>query len=185
MRIAIIGGIGSGKSEVLKVARNMSYACLSADEINNELLRTPEYIAQIQAAFPTCVKDGVVDKKELARIVFSDADKRKELNSIAHPRIMQKIAACDKSPLVCELPLFIEGGDTAFDEVVLVATSLARRVKRLKGRGLSTKDALARIRAQVSNRALKRYATVVITNNSSVETLREKAYEVFNDIIVK
>lgn len=185
MRIAIIGGIGAGKSEVLSVARSMGIACLSADEINNELLQTPDYIAQIQANFPDCVHDGVVDKKELARTIFADEDKRKLLNSIAHPQIMQRIADCDKSPLVCELPLFIEGGDMAFEEIVLVTTSLLRRIKRLKNRGFTTKTALARIRSQVSNNTLKRHATIVITNNGSVEQLRKKAFHVLTAIVTK
>lgn len=185
MRIAIIGGIGSGKSEVLSVAREMGITCLSADEINNELLHTPDYIAQIQELFPSCVNDGAIDKKELACIVFSDDDKRKLLNSIAHPRIMQKIAECTISPLVCELPLFIEGGDTAFDEVVLVSTSLAKRIKRLKNRGFNLKGALERIRTQVSNSTLKRHATIVITNNGSIEDLRKKARDVLGSIIAQ
>lgn len=185
MRIAIIGGMGSGKSEVLKVAREMGIFCLSADEINNELLQSDEYIAQIQAKFPTCVEDGVVNKKQLASIIFADDDKRKLLNSIAHPQIMQKIAECTHSPLVCELPLFIEGGDTSFDEVILVTTSLFKRVNRLKNRGFNYKTALARIRRQASNSMLKKYATVVIKNNGSIEKLRDKARVVLDAIIAK
>lgn len=41
MRIAIIGGIGSGKSEVMKIAKERGFFCISADEINAELLKTP------------------------------------------------------------------------------------------------------------------------------------------------
>ena len=48
MRIAIIGGIGSGKSEVMKIAKEAGFECVSADEINAELLRTPSYIAKIE-----------------------------------------------------------------------------------------------------------------------------------------
>lgn len=185
MRIAIIGGIGSGKSEVLKVARQMGIFCLSADEINGELLQTPEYIAQIQKAFPACVEGGIVDRKLLASIVFADDDKRKILNSIAHPQIMEKIAECKESPLVCELPLFIEGGDTAFDEVVLVTTSLVKRVKRLKNKGFTFKTALERIRAQVSTKTLKKHATIIIKNNGSIEDLRKKATFFFKNIVTK
>ena len=72
MNIALIGGIGSGKSEVLKVAREMGIAALSADEINAGLLKSPEYIEKIAAAFPGCVVCGVVDKARLASEVFSD-----------------------------------------------------------------------------------------------------------------
>ena len=65
MKVAVIGGIGTGKSEVLRVAREMGLACLSADEINADLLRNPEHIARIAARFPDCVVCGVVDKPRL------------------------------------------------------------------------------------------------------------------------
>lgn len=185
MRIALIGGMGSGKSEVLCVARQMGIFCLSADEINSELLQTSEYIAKMKDAFPTCVTDGAVDRKMLASIIFADENKRKLLNSIAHPQIMQKIAECNQSPLVCELPLFIEGGDTAFDEVVLVTAPLSRRIKWLKNRGFTFKTALDRIRTQVSVKTLKKHATIIIKNNGSIENLRDRAREVFGAVATK
>lgn len=51
MRIAIIGGIGSGKSEVLKIAKERGFFCISADEINSELLKTPSYIQKFKRRF--------------------------------------------------------------------------------------------------------------------------------------
>lgn len=52
MRIAIIGGIGSGKSEVMKIAKERGFFCISADEINSELLKTPSYIQKFKRRFP-------------------------------------------------------------------------------------------------------------------------------------
>ena len=72
MNIAIIGGVGSGKTEVLKVAREMGITALSADEINAELLRNPQYVEKVASIFPDCVVCGVVDKARLAAAVFSD-----------------------------------------------------------------------------------------------------------------
>ncbi|MEG2541428.1 MAG: dephospho-CoA kinase, partial [Clostridia bacterium] len=93
MRIAVIGGVGSGKSEVLNVARAMDIVCLSADEINAEMLTDSSYIKKIAEAFPNAVKDGKVDKGELATEIFSSHAKRQKLNSIAHPEIMKRIKA--------------------------------------------------------------------------------------------
>lgn len=185
MRIAIIGGIGSGKSEVVKVAREAGIFCLSADEINADLLKSQEYISKIAAIFPTVVKDGEVDKKALAHIVFQNDEMRKKLNSIAHPEIMSKIRECDISPLVCELPLYIEGGDRAFDEVILVHACLIKRIKRLKCRGLSNREAIARIRSQASESELKKYATYVLNNNGSIERLRADARCLFDELLSK
>ena len=186
MRIAIIGGIGSGKSEVMKIAKERGFFCLSADEINSELLKTPTYIQKIAAAFPNAVKDGEVDRKALAAIVFGDESARAKLNSIAHPEIMRRIAECNESPLAVELPLFVEGGDEAFDEIVYVRAPLFKRISRLKkGRGMSVKQAVSRIRSQVPSAVLRAKATIVIDNSRSLSALKERAYKTFNRILSK
>lgn len=185
MRIAVIGGIGSGKSEVVKIARDRGIFCLSADEINSTLLKDSEYIQKIAAAFPSVVKDGEVNRRALASIVFCDEQKRKQLNRIAHPEIMKKISECNEDPLVCELPLYIEGGDSNFDEIVLVDTCMLKRIKRLKGRGMSTKDAIARIRAQVSQKMLKEHATIIVNNNGSLDRLKKDVNALFDELIAK
>ncbi len=186
MRIAVIGGIGSGKSEVMKIAKERGFFCLSADEINAELLKTPSYIQKIAALFPSVVSNGVVDKGALAKIVFSDRGERKKLNALAHPEIMRAISECKESPLVVELPLFIEGGDEAFDEIVYVRAPLFKRISRLKkGRGMSVKQAVSRIRSQVPSAVLRAKATIVIDNSRSLSALQARANETFNQILSK
>lgn len=186
MRIAIIGGIGSGKSEVMKIAKERGFFCISADEINSELLKTPSYIQKIQTAFPTAVINGEVDKKTLASIVFSNESERKKLNAIAHPEIMRKIAEYAQSPLAVELPLFIEGGDEAFDEIVYVRTSLLKRILRLKkGRGMSVAQAIKRIRSQVPSSILMAKSTQIIDNKGSLDKLKKRATVLFDKILEK
>ena len=186
MRIAVIGGIGSGKSEVMKIAKERGFFCLSADEINAELLKTPSYIQKIATLFPSVVSNGVVDKGALAKIVFSDRGERKKLNALAHPEIMRVISECKESPLVVELPLFIEGGDEAFDEIVYVRAPLFKRISRLKkGRGMSVNQAVSRIRSQVPSAVLRAKATVIIDNSRSLSALKERAYKTFNRILSK
>ncbi len=186
MRIAVIGGIGSGKSEVMKIAKERGFFCLSADEINAELLKTPSYIQKIATLFPSVVSNGVVDKGALAKIVFSDRGERKKLNALAHPEIMRVISECKESPLVVELPLFIEGGDEAFDEIVYIRAPLFKRISRLKkGRGMSVKQAVSRIRSQVPSAVLRAKATIVIDNSRSLSALQARANETFNQILSK
>lgn len=184
MRIAIIGGIGSGKSEVMKIAKERGFFCLSADEINSELLKTPTYIQKIASAFPTVVKDGEVDRKALASIVFGDANARAKLNAIAHPEIMRRIAECKESPLAVELPLFVEGGDEAFDEIVYVKAPILKRIARLrKGRGMSAKQAIARIKSQVPSSVLRAKSTIVINNSKSLALLSKNTNKAFDAIL--
>lgn len=186
MRIAVIGGIGSGKSEVMKIAKERGFFCLSADEINAELLKTPSYIQKIATLFPSVVSNGAVDKGALAKIVFSDRGERKKLNALAHPEIMRVISECKESPLVVELPLFIEGGDEAFDEIVYIRAPLFKRISRLKkGRGMSVKQAVSRIRSQVPSAVLRAKATIVIDNSRSLSALQARANETFNQVLSK
>lgn len=184
MRICIIGGIGSGKSEVLKVAREMGVTCLSADEINAQLLCTPDYVGLIAKEFPFAVKDGKVDKPSLSAAVFSDNGARERLNAIAHPAIMRRINGESANPLVVELPLVLESGaaDT-FDEIVFVDAPLLTRIKRLKGRGLSTRRALSIIRTQAHRRDLKKIATRVIDNSQSLKRLRADAAKLLRALL--
>lgn len=186
MRIAVIGGIGSGKSEVMKIAKEKGFFCLSADEINAELLKTPSYIQKIAMLFPSAVANGVVDKGALAKIVFSDQNERKKLNALAHPEIMRVISECKESPLAVELPLFIEGGDEAFDEIVYVRAPLFKRIARLKkGRGMSVKQAVSRIRSQVPSAVLRAKATIIVDNSRSLSALQARANKTFNQILSK
>lgn len=186
MRIAVIGGIGSGKSEVMKIAKERGFFCLSADEINAELLKTPSYIQKLAALFPSVVSNGVVDKGALAKIVFSDQKERKKLNALAHPEIMRVISECKESPLAVELPLFIEGGDESFDEIVYVRAPLFKRIARLKkGRGMSVKQAVSRIRSQVPSAVLRAKATMIVDNSRSLSALQARANKTFNQILSK
>lgn len=186
MRIAVIGGIGSGKSEVMKIAKEKGFFCLSADEINAELLKTPSYIQKIATLFPSAVANGVVDKGALAKIVFSDQNERKKLNALAHPEIMRVISECKDSPLAVELPLFIEGGDESFDEIVYVRAPLFKRIARLKkGRGMSVKQAVSRIRSQVPSAVLRAKATIIVDNSRSLSALQARANKTFNQILSK
>lgn len=186
MKIAVIGGIGSGKSEVMKVAKEMGITCLSADEINDALLHEPVYISKIASRFPECVAHGVVDKPKLASVVFSDEKKRRALNDIAHPEIARRIAECDADPLAVELPLALESGmATAFDEVILVSAPKSLRLKRLERRGMPEARANAVMRVQVPEKELEKIATVILFNDGSLSALRAEAKAAFEKALGK
>lgn len=186
MKIAVIGGIGSGKSEVMKVAKEMGITCLSADEINDALLHEPVYISKIASRFPECVAHGVVDKPKLASVVFSDEKKRRALNDISHPEIARRIAECDADPLAVELPLALESGmATAFDEVILVSAPKSLRLKRLERRGVPEARANAVMRVQVPEKELEKIATVILFNDGSLAALRAEAKAAFEKALGK
>ena len=181
MKIAIVGGIGSGKSEVLKTAREMGFACLSADEINAELLLSPSYVQELSKLFPTVVQNGNIDKKALANIVFCDENAREQLNKLAHPLILDKIKYDTRSPLIVEVPLLFESGaEDMFDEIIAVVSPIGKRIDRLKSsRGMQEDDILARINSQVDDDEYLKVATHTIENDSSICDLQAKTKELF------
>lgn len=174
MKIAVIGGIGSGKSEVLSVAREMGIATLSADAINRELLCEKDYIALLAREFPFAVKDGKVDRAALAREVFFDGEARARLNALSHPRILARIQSATEDPLVVEVPLFAgSGAKRLFDKTLLVVCPDALRVERLLARGMTKEDIEARIAAQGEERYLA--GDVTLLNDGTMDELRQKA----------
>ncbi len=153
-KVAITGGIGSGKSTVLQTIKNLGYPVFSCDEINGELIRQPEYVKKIATLFPSCVKEKEIDKETLAKIIFSDDAARKKLNQAAHPLIMQrllsKIDEC-KTPLVfAEVPLLFEGDFVEFFDIILIVTRpLEDRIKSIVKRDkIDCERAKERILAQ-------------------------------------
>ncbi|MCM1306055.1 MAG: dephospho-CoA kinase [Bacteroides sp.] len=183
MKIAIIGGIGSGKSEALKAAKELGLPTLSADGINDELLENPEYVSQIAEAFPSAVQDGAADRKKLAEIVFSNDDARARINALAHPRILKRIKEDMRDPLVVEMPLLVEiGAEELFDEIVLVYAPLKARIERLNRRGFSSEEAMRRICAQADEDSLKAVATRVLDNSNGLDELRKNVRELFCEL---
>ena len=85
IKIAVTGGIGSGKSTVANIIKEQGYAVFSCDEIYNELLRDEAFIKKLTQKFGTeILTDERLNKPKLAQIVFNDEKKLEELNGITH-----------------------------------------------------------------------------------------------------
>ena len=184
MKIAVIGGIGSGKSEAMSTIKEMGYKTLSADEINAEMLKDPEYQAKLEGLFPGVVKDGVVDKKAISNIVFNNPHELAKLNNLAHPEICKRMREADGDPLIIEVPLIFESyTQDMFDEIILVTAPKKIKLERLVGRGLDKKKAKLIMWNQVSDKKLKKIATKIIDNSGDKEQLKEKVLATINEII--
>lgn len=185
-KIAITGGIGSGKSCIINFIKELGYPVFSCDEIYKEVIREPAYILEVSTRFPDCVKNGEVDRRTLANLVFSDSKKREELNEIAHPlimaRLMQKMDECASVFSFAEVPLLFEGNfENLFDEVLVVNRSLTERIKAVCLRdGVPEEKACQRIASQFdydspsSQIRLKNCRAFVIENNTDFISLKEK-----------
>src|SRR5205085_332240 len=96
LKIALTGGIATGKSHVLQRLRERGVPCLDADELAHGVTGAgTEATALIAARFGADVLDatGAVDRRKLAPIVFADAEARRDLERFVHPAVYRAIAA--------------------------------------------------------------------------------------------
>ena len=185
-KIAITGGIGSGKSTVLHIFGEMGYPIFSCDEIYREIIDTAEYVKKIEMTFPKCVVDGKVDRKLLASTVFGNGEALEKLNAIAHPLIMQRLLeemkSCTSEKVFAEVPLLFEGNyENLFDQVIVVCRDKAERIQSVVQRDqISSANVEKRILTQFdyedekNKNRLKNCKTIFIQNEGELDLLKNK-----------
>ncbi len=179
-KIAVTGGIGSGKTAFCDIVRGMGFPVFSCDEINRELWSDEAYTAQLAAAFPACTTAGAIDKRKLSQLVFSDEAARNKLDAIAHPAIMQRLLihmnACPGASFA-EVPLLFEGGyEKMFDAVIALRRSREARLRAVHERdGLTAEQTLSRMRSQFDPARLEEKNCLILENTGSRDDLAREA----------
>ncbi|MBL7959572.1 dephospho-CoA kinase [bacterium] len=189
--IGLTGGIGCGKTEVAKIFQHLGAKIIDADAIGKSVVETlPNVLKEIVKVFGRKFvnKDGTLKRKELGAYVFADEEKKIQLNRIVHPhlfkQVQQEIEGAQKAGnkiIVVDAALIYETGiENIFDKVVVVNSDLKNRIERIKQRDQLTDDEIShRMSAQMPLEEKVRRATLVITNNGSVESLKEAAEKIF------
>ena len=171
--VGLTGGIACGKSHVSRELRALGVPVMDADAISHGLTAPGgAALPAIREAFGDDIFDGeTLNRKALGALVFSDDEKRKQLEGILHPLILQTMleeTAASAAPIVAwDVPLLFETGlDQQCDEVWCVYITLGEQLKRVMRRDhLSQQAAQARIDSQMSmeekkNRAAHRISTM-------------------------
>lgn len=199
-KIVITGGIGAGKTAVLKyLQENVNCKIIRADDVAHILMEPHEKCYyEILNAFPEydllkyptvqnhldneSVNDkNPFDKEKLSRMIFSNEDNRDKLNSIVHPAVKEYIledvqSEEDKGEIdyyFLEVALAIEEGyDKLFDETWYVYAGEKIRAKRLEtNRGYSEEKITGIMNSQLSEEEYKLHATHIICNDNSLDEL--------------
>ena len=130
-RVAVTGGIGAGKSEVLAAFARRGVPTVSADEIVHELIANdPDVRTALEERF------GTTDRGGIAKVVFADPAELAWLEALLHPRVGAVrdawLAGVDAPVAVAEIPLLYEtGGERGFDKVIVVtAPEELRRARK-------------------------------------------------------
>ncbi|HEX7576581.1 MAG TPA: dephospho-CoA kinase [Verrucomicrobiae bacterium] len=156
----LTGGVGMGKSTAARLFREHGAQVVDTDELARKLVQPGRpALADIQAAFGKKVigPAGELKRAELAQIIFADANARRELEAILHPRIREQWLAQietwrgeDRPLAVVVIPLLFETrAESHFDKIICVACSAAAQRERLLARGWTPEQIQQRIAAQM------------------------------------
>lgn len=190
IKIAVTGGIGSGKSMALQILGELGYSVFSCDEIYKNVIVSTEYVEIIKSAFPECVTNNQIDRKKLAEIIFPDKTKREKLNTIAHPFIMKQLfkgmEIAEGQLIFAEVPLLFEGKfEDNFDFVIIIQREKERRIESIKARdNISYQEIEKRLQAQIDYDAKKNIEYFknknyfILENNTKAEDLKNQLLSV-------
>ena len=165
------GGIGSGKSEVRKLLHDHGFRTFDADSVGHEVLVGPG-LAAVAKRWPEVVKEGEVDRRALAEIVFGDAGALAELEAITHPMIFGKIEADlegFEGMAVVEVPL-TEGFED-WSRMVVDAPD-EKRFERCVDRGMVPGDISRRMASQPTRSEWLAGADLIVPNHGTIDELR-------------
>ncbi len=189
LRVALTGGIGTGKSHVVRLLRRRAVPTIDADQLARAAVQPGQPAAEaLRARFGPGIfaADGSLDRLRLGRLVFADDAARAALEALVHPPVRRAIdawlgrcAACTAAPFaVADIPLLFETARAgAFDRVVVVACEPAIQFERVMERdGLPAIEVRHRIAAQLPLADKVTRADVVVTTDGSFdETDRQVA----------
>lgn len=183
--LGLTGGIGSGKSTVARMFRDLGAEVIDADQLARDVVEPGQpALEQIRDAFGADVllNDGRLDRSKLAAIVFTDPRARERLNAITHPPIRERMRLAVEAHrgqpglLILDIPLLFETSrPEAVERIILVWVDLATQLRRLIERdGLTEDEARRRVQAQMPLDEKRALSDDVVDNAGTREqTLRQ------------
>jgi dephospho-CoA kinase len=191
--IGLTGGIAAGKSTVAKRWAEHGALEIDADQVARDVVEPGTVgLGRVVEAFGSDVltADGELNRKQLARQIFSDAGKRELLNSILHPLIKERTRQLlselpAESIVVYNVPLLVEAAvDHPFDLVVTVEAPEEEQLRRLvETRGLTESEARSRISAQAKPIERAARADRILNSNQDINLLLRDTDALWREIL--
>jgi dephospho-CoA kinase len=190
-RVALTGGIATGKSHVRAEFERLGVPTIDADTLARAAVAPGTAgLSAVTARFGPDVLDatGALDRKRLAAIVFQDPGARQDLERIIHPAVRLEIdvwftaLAPSHRFAIADIPLLYETGrDRNFDAVIVTTCDPSAQLRRVMTRdGVSEAEALQRIAAQMPDEDKVRRATYVIHTDGTFDDTRAQVRAVFD-----
>ena len=193
--VGLTGGIATGKSLVSEILRGLGTYIIDADKIAREVVepQKPAWLEIVEFFGKDIVnKDRTINRKRLGEIVFNDPLKKRKLEEIVHPRVIEEESRMVKEYLkikpdgivIIDAALLIEAGShKRVDKLIVVYADKETQTKRLMERdGLSRPDAEKRIASQMPLDEKVKMADFVIDNSKSIEGTQRQTIDIFNKL---
>ena len=189
--IGITGGIASGKSNVCSVIKDLGYPVIDCDLITKELsLKSkPLYNVIVDRFGKEYLLDNLeLDKRKIAKLVFSNQSAKLLLDSITHPiikdEVLRQLSLYNDGLVFVEIPLLYEAKfDSICDKVICVFLSKKKQVERLIEReGIDEDYALMKIHSQMDLYMKKSLADYVVDSKGSFEETKEQVIDIINKL---
>ena len=190
--IGLTGGVGSGKSTVAAILRDLGAAVVDADEGARAVVEpgTTGFDAVVKEFGQGVVRDGRLDRDKLGALVFGDPAARERLNQITHPLIREWMAARTAEALqthetvIQDVPLLYENSlESLFSSVILVYAPAEIQVRRLvEGRSFTEERARSVIAAQMPIDEKRRRDAHIIDNSRTEEETRSQVKRLWSEL---
>lgn len=194
-RIALTGGIATGKSHVRAEFERLGVPTIDADVLARAAVAPGTFgLSSVAARFGREILDatGALDRKKLAAIVFDDPQARRDLEQIIHPEVRLAIdewfASLGPVPFaIADIPLLYEAGRAhQFDAVIVTTCDSATQIKRVMARdGVSEAQARRRVAAQLSSEEKAGRADFVIRTDGSVDDTSAQVRAVYDQLVAE
>lgn len=188
MIIGITGGTGCGKTTLLNLVRQQGGLVLDCDAIYHELLRSDaQLLCAIATRFPGTVENGVLQRKRLGAIVFSDEAALQDLNAITHSAIkaevIRRLESKPELAAIDAIALMESGLAELCDVTVAVTAPTEDRVRRLMARdGISEEYARNRIAAQHEEVWFREKCDYILENSGNFDAFATKCLAFFRQL---
>ena len=191
LKVGLTGSIAVGKSYVVSVFAELGCVTFDADRIAHSVMEPgrPAYQDIVREFNDVLGADNSIDRQKLGAIVFADETRRKRLNEIVHPRVIEEQnkllaeaeAANPDGIAIIDAALMIEsGGYKRFDKLIVVYCDRQTQIERLMRRNQITReDAERRVSAQMSSDEKRAYADYQIDTTGTLDDTRQRVVEVF------
>ncbi|NJQ14580.1 dephospho-CoA kinase [Streptomyces bohaiensis] len=192
LTVGVTGGIGAGKSTVVRLLACHGAVVVDADLVAREVVApgTPG-LAAVVAEFGTDIlaADGSLDRPALAAVVFHDPERLAALNAVVHPLVAERsaelqAAAPADAVVVHDVPLLTENGlADRYDLVIVVDVPEELQLDRLtRLRGMTEEAARSRMAAQADRAARLAVADIVVANSGTTAELAARVAEVWREL---